>query len=136
MQTEPPADNGISRKQFVFCAAAALAGGCVSGGGAGKAPRSVHAGPASRYAAEGVYSDFAPLGFFLVRRQGRLIALLSYCTHRRCKLEAEPDRSFYCDCHGSTFDPAGKVTKGPAKVDLPELPLIIDGAGGVVVTVS
>ena len=38
------------------------------------------------------------------------------------KLKAERDYSFYCRCHGSTFDPGGKVTEGPATRNLPVLP--------------
>ncbi len=34
-----------------------------------------------------------------------------------CAPEAA-DRSFYCKCHGSTFDAEGRVTHGPAKRDL------------------
>jgi len=138
MQNERPAENGLSRKQFVCSAMAALAAaGCsgLSPGGGGGAPRVVNAGPASRYAAEGVYSEFLAVGFFLVKKQGHLTALSSYCTHRKCKLEAEADRTFYCDCHGSRFDPSGHVTKGPATKDLPQLPLVVDAAGNVMVTV-
>jgi len=50
-----------------------------------------------------------------------LFALSSICTHRNCLLTAEPDHSFFCNCHGSTFDENGKVTEGPAKRNLPVL---------------
>ena len=48
--------------------------------------------------------------FFIVRKGASLFALSAICTHRHCKLEAEADKTFYCPCHGSTFDPEGKVT--------------------------
>ena len=98
--------------------------------------RVVDAGPASKYAAEGVYGNFRDQGFFLVRKGARLVALSAFCTHRRCKLIAEPNRSFYCNCHGSTFDLSGKVTVGPAKRDLPILPAAVDERGHLLVTVA
>ncbi len=141
MNHDDAADGGLSRKQFLLLTAAALtATSCESvspGGGATPSGtgRIIDAGPGSSYTADGLYANFLSQGFFLARRDGKLVALSSYCTHRHCKLTPEPDRSFYCDCHGSTFDPGGKVTKGPATRDLPQLPLSIDSRGHVLVTV-
>ncbi len=133
----------MTRQQFLLLTAASLcAAGCealnpgTAAAGAGGPPRVVDAGPAAQYAGEGVYAGFVSQGFFVVRREGKLLALSSYCTHRHCKLEAEADRTFYCPCHGSTFDPAGKVTEGPATRDLPVLALAINAAGHVLVTVA
>jgi len=129
----------IDRKQFLFLTAAICAG-CKSleqsgGTAAGGQKGVVDAGPATAYAADGVYDRFGPQGFFVVRKGPNLFAVSSYCTHRRCKLTAEPDHSFYCDCHGSTFDPAGKVTHGPAVRDLPVFPSVKNEAGHLMVTV-
>ena len=88
------------------------------------------AGPASQYAADGVYPRFRDRGFFLVRRGDQLVAYSSICTHRTCPLNAQADGSFLCTCHGSTFDPQGHVTKGPATKDLPVLPVVIDPQSG------
>jgi Rieske Fe-S protein len=127
----------ISRRQFLLLTAG-LAAGCRALGGdppsAGKT-RTVNAGPASRYTADGVYSQFSDQGFFIIRRDGQLLALSAICTHRKCLLTAEPDRSFYCKCHGSTFDPAGHVTEGPARRDLPLLPTTTDEQGRLLVKV-
>ena len=98
--------------------------------------RVVDAGPAGNYAAAGVYGNFRDQGFFVVRKGEQLFALSAFCTHRKCKLLAEPNRSFYCKCHGSTFDPAGKVTLGPAKRDLPVLPASVNEQGQLLVTVG
>lgn len=100
-----------------------LAAGCHSSNN-GSTPalvveRMIKAGPANQYAADGVYSAFVDRGFFVVRRGDELFALSAICTHRNCKLTAEADHSFYCQGHGSTFDPVGQVTQGPAKRDLP-----------------
>ena len=96
----------------------------------------MNAGPASSYAGEGVYSNFRDRGFFVIRQGDKLFALSAICTHRKCTLAAEPDRSFYCKCHGSTFDPGGHVTKGPAKRDLPVLATFTNEQGQLVVDVS
>ncbi len=135
MTTESGASAGISRRQFLLLTAAALVTGCQTmgdgGGGSTVAhtERVVNAGPVSQYAADGLYSAFRDQGFFLVRKGDRLVALSSYCTHRKCKLTTDPDHSFFCPCHGSTFDPDGKVTEGPARRDLPTLPSFTNEAG-------
>ena len=96
----------------------------------------VNAGPAGSYAAEGVYTAFRDQGFFIIRQGEKLFALSAICTHKKCKLNAEPDRSFYCPCHGSTFDPGGRVTEGPAERDLPVLDTATNETGQLVVSVS
>jgi Rieske Fe-S protein len=95
----------------------------------------IDAGPVAKFAADGVYSDFRSSGFFVIRKGGKLSALSSICTHRKVQVTAEHDCSFYCKRHGSTFDPSGHVTKGPAKRDLPELATSVNAAGHLLVTV-
>jgi Rieske Fe-S protein len=129
----------LNRRQFLLLTAGLVAGSRTAQGdpAAVTAPtRTVNAGPAGRFAADGVYSDFRDQGFFIIRRGGKQFVLSAICTHRKCKLEAEPDRSFYCKCHGSTFDPAGHVTEGPARRDLPVLPSYTDEQGKLQVKVS
>lgn len=129
----------MTRREFIALTATACAGcatvDCSSQAAAPRDEKTVDAGPAAGYPAEGVYPRFRDLGFFVVRRGGHLVALSSWCTHRKCKLTAETDHSFYCGCHGSTFDPFGKVTEGPAKRDLPVLPSSINGNGHLIVKV-
>jgi Rieske Fe-S protein len=98
--------------------------------------RVINAGPASDYAADGVYTRFQPQGIFIVRKGEKLFALSAICTHRNCKLTAKPDSSFFCKCHGSAFDPAGHVKTGPAARDLPEYPASTDEKGELLVKVS
>jgi Rieske Fe-S protein len=45
---------------------------------------------------------------------GSVTALSSACTHLGCTVEAETTR-LVCPCHGSTFDRAGRVLRGPAE---------------------
>jgi Rieske Fe-S protein len=126
----------INRREFLILTATFTAG-CGSIGN-GSVPitgeeRTINAGPAGNYAADGVYVAFRNQGFFIIRRGEKLFALSSICTHRKCKLIAEPDRSFYCKCHGSTFDPAGHVTEGPARRDLPVLATSVNENGQLLV---
>jgi len=127
----------INRREFMILSAAFAAGcsstestGLVAGGG----ERVVSAGPAGNYAADGVYGAFRDRGFFVIRRGQELFALSAICTHRKCKLEVEPDRSFHCPCHGSTFDHNGHVTEGPARRDLPVLATSMNESGDLLVT--
>jgi cytochrome b6-f complex iron-sulfur subunit len=86
----------------------------------------IDAGPLSDFSTDGVFDDFRPLGFFIIRRDKQLFALSSVCTHKGCMVQLQDDNSFFCKCHNSHFDPAGKVTKGPAKKDLPRLAVATD----------
>ena len=51
---------------------------------------------------------------------GALTALSLRCTHLGCLLVATED-GFACPCHGSAFDPHGRVLRGPAREPLHHL---------------
>ncbi len=93
----------------------------------------VDAGPASDYASDGVYDKHRKDGYFVIRQGGKLFVLSSICTHRHCVVGAETDHSFHCKCHGSDFDPNGKVTDGPATQNLPVLPSSVDEKGHLII---
>jgi Rieske Fe-S protein len=124
----------LNRRQFLLLSVG-LAAGCRSVNEESHAERLINAGPAGNYTADGVYGRYRDLGVFVVRRGDRLFALSAICTHRRCKIKAEADSTFYCPCHGSTFDPNGRVTTGPAKRDLPVFATSVDEKGNLLVTV-
>ena len=124
----------LNRRQFLILTVG-LAAGCRSAVEENHAERLVNAGPAANYAADGVYGRYRDLGVFVVRKGDKLFALSAICTHRRCKIKAEADRTFYCPCHGSTFDSDGHVTTGPAKRDLPVFMTSVDERGNLLVTV-
>ncbi len=127
----------INRREFLLLTAGlaaggkALAEGATVAAGAGKV---VNIGLPGKFPADGVYKDFRDRGIFVVRQGGKLLALSAICTHRKCKLTAQADRSFYCPCHGSTFDADGHVTHGPAKKDLPSLTMLPNEQGELLVT--
>jgi Rieske Fe-S protein len=128
----------INRREFLILTATFTAG-CGSIGNVSVpitgGERTINAGPAGNYAADGVYTAFRNQGFFIVREGKTLVALSAICTHRKCKLNVEPDRSFHCPCHGSTFDSGGHVTHGPARRDLPVFVTSVSGGGHLLVTV-
>ena len=116
--------EGMNRRQFLILAAACAAVTNPRSANSRNAEQVIDAGSLSNYASDGLYDGFRDLGFFVIRKAGKLTVLSSYCTHEKCKLKAERDHSFYCRCHGSTFDPGGKVTQGPATRNLPALATI------------
>jgi ubiquinol-cytochrome c reductase iron-sulfur subunit len=69
-----------------------------------------------------------------------ILAFSKICTHAGCAVALyrkptfpvlEPKPALVCPCHYSTFDPytGGSVIYGPAGRPLPQLPLMVDGAG-------
>jgi Rieske Fe-S protein len=129
-----------NRREFLLLSATAAVGCAARLGGVGAVDQSISqksvsidAGSAGNFCADGVYDQFAHQGFFIVRKGDRLIAISSLCTHRRHELEVLSDKSFYCEAHGSCFNPAGKVTQGPATRDLPVLPSRIDERGHLMI---
>jgi cytochrome b6-f complex iron-sulfur subunit len=66
------------------------------------------------------------------RSDGTLAAYSLLCTHVCCEVTWEPGSSvFFCACHGSEFDSAGRVLRGPAGAPLPSITLTVDGSGNV-----
>jgi len=50
---------------------------------------------------------------------GKLTVLSRKCTHLGCSVQWNATlQSWDCPCHGSRFDPYGKVVEGPAQRDL------------------
>ena len=129
----------LNRRQFLYLTVG-FAAGCESATDehnqkVPRATRVVNAGPVNNYAKDGVYGGNSNQGFFVIRQGEKLFALSSFCTHRKCRLDAESDQTFYCKCHGSTFDQTGHVTKEPATRDLPALVTSVSEPGELMVTV-
>ncbi len=87
---------------------------------------SIDAGPISNFPPGKVADAFRDQGFFVIHRDKQVFALSAICTHKGCKVRLADDQSFYCKCHGSTFDRNGKVTKGPAIQNLSKLAVRVD----------
>ncbi|MFQ5507233.1 MAG: ubiquinol-cytochrome c reductase iron-sulfur subunit [Planctomycetota bacterium] len=65
-----------------------------------------------------------------------LFVLSLVCTHLGCITRREPDGSFTCPCHGSRFDAAGGVVKGPAPTPLRYFELTQSPSGALMVDTS
>ena len=53
---------------------------------------------------------------------GQLVALSRKCTHLGCSVQWNPSLGTWdCPCHGSRYDPRGKVIQGPAQRNLDEI---------------
>ena len=63
-------------------------------------------------------------GIALIRRDDDLQAVGLTCTHLGCTVNRSIG-GFVCPCHGSRFDSAGKVQKGPAARSLARYPVQI-----------
>jgi Rieske Fe-S protein len=51
--------------------------------------------------------------------QGELHLVAATCTHLGCQVQwNNGDRTWDCECHGSTFEPDGTIIHGPAVRDL------------------
>ncbi len=133
----------INRRQLIVIAAAAVAG-CKPDGDTSHSSsqptstvpattnpsgKGFDAGLVSDFKMDDVYTEHRDDGFFIIRRARILFALSSVCTHKGCKVRVADDLSFFCKCHKSTFDRDGRVTKGPAKRDLPRIPVATDEGG-------
>ena len=57
----------------------------------------------------------------------RIIALNGICTHEGCVINRFARPVFECPCHGSQYDLAGNVLRGPAPAALPALVVTFDG---------
>jgi cytochrome b6-f complex iron-sulfur subunit len=52
--------------------------------------------------------------YVLAQPGGEFIAVSPICTHRGCTVDVQGVR-LVCPCHGSTYDRAGTVLRGPAQ---------------------
>jgi cytochrome b6-f complex iron-sulfur subunit len=68
---------------------------------------------------------------WLFRDEQGVYAISAVCTHLGCVVNYTSDQ-FECPCHGSKFNSAGYVLKGPAKLPLNYLALTLSPEGAVV----
>jgi cytochrome b6-f complex iron-sulfur subunit len=76
-------------------------------------------GPAENYP-PGSRTVLPDVPAILIRTEIGFSALSLVCTHLGCTVETDMD-GFACPCHGSRFDPEGRVVHGPAIERLPVL---------------
>ena len=132
----------LNRRQFNLATATVAACACagVSLEPAQAAPPAatgpVDVGTLADYATDGVFDKFARSNrILLVRHDKRLYAATATCTHRDCVVKCVADE-LRCPCHGSRYDLAGVVKRGPARSPLVRYAISLNSAGRVVVDPS
>jgi len=80
-------------------------------------------------AQQDVFRDFAPADQRIASAEGadaKWTIVAANCTHLGCVPTKVADGldGWICPCHGSKFDVTGRVTKGPAAVNLPLPPFV------------
>jgi cytochrome b6-f complex iron-sulfur subunit len=72
---------------------------------------------------------------WLFRDEAGLYAVSTVCTHLGCTA-TYADAQFDCPCHGSRFNQAGFVLRGPARLPLPHFQLTLSAEGRVVLNTT
>lgn len=130
--------NELSRRQVLLMSALAVAAFTPIGkalGAAGPAASAVDAGSLADYAKDGVFDQLVSQRFFVIRKDGRIVAQSSICTHKRGRLTPTAD-GFFCKQHNSAFAMDGKVTRPPAKADLVRFAVRTDDKNHLIVDTS
>ena len=70
--------------------------------------------------------------YVLALQDGRYAALSPICTHLGCTVNIE-GAHLVCPCHGSTYDRAGRVLRGPAERPLKQYPVAATSEGELVI---
>jgi Rieske Fe-S protein len=70
--------------------------------------------------------------YVLALDNGRYAALSPICTHLACTVNIEGPR-LVCPCHGSTYDRAGQVLRGPAERALKQFKVVMESEGELVI---
>lgn len=70
---------------------------------------------------------------FVVNGPEGFAAVSAVCTHLGCTVRHVAGEGFVCPCHGSRFDPAGRVVDGPARRPLAWYALGVSPRGELVV---
>lgn len=129
-----------NRREVILAVGAVCAGALcpncfVSAAGAADAAEPVKVGALKDFSAGGIFGKWAESsGFFVVRREGKLYAVSSRCSHKSSVLLKEENGSFRCPKHKALFAPTGALVKrGEAKRPLPRLGIRVDDQGQVTV---
>ncbi|MDB4977316.1 MAG: Chitinase [Myxococcaceae bacterium] len=68
----------------------------------------------------------------IAREAQGVYAMSLVCTHEGCDMAVDGAVSasgIFCSCHGSRFDPNGRMLRGPARSALPHFKVSVDAAG-------
>lgn len=63
--------------------------------------------------------------YIVINQKEKVIVLSSHCTHLGCQINNLENNKLICPCHGSEYDLDGKVIKGPAFKNLPQVKALV-----------
>lgn len=64
------------------------------------------------------------------RDEAGYLAIRGTCTHLGCEVRYLPEKKeWQCPCHGSIFDPDGRIISGPAREPLPHVAVTVQKDG-------
>jgi nitrite reductase/ring-hydroxylating ferredoxin subunit len=131
----------LSRREFLRLASNSLLG--LSGAlGLGGLVRflsfDMDPAPPSQYDL-GLATDFPPgsrtllmhIPAVLIHNNDGWLAFSMVCTHLGCTVE-QKSKEYECPCHGSKYDAAGYVARGPANTPLKKLRVEVNEAGNLI----
>lgn len=130
----------MNRREVILAVGAVCAGAlcpdCLAGAAEGAEP--VKVGALKDFANDGLFGKWAEShGFFVVRREGKLYAIGSRCSHKSSVMLKEENGSLRCPKHKALFAATGTlVQRGEAKRPLPRLGIRADDQGQVTVDPS
>ncbi|HPA18416.1 MAG TPA: Rieske (2Fe-2S) protein [Verrucomicrobiae bacterium] len=126
----------IGRRRFLAlaCCGCACGAGRVSRILASEA-KPVDVGVPSDFPKDGISDRFTGENFFVIRRDGRLYATTSICSHMGEPLlrDSQDDTRIKCSGHESVFDNEGRVLVGPATQGLARLGIALNAEGHIIV---
>ncbi len=92
----------------------------------------VKIGPPDKFP-RGSETHFPSLNMWIFHHEQGFYAISTVCTHLGCIVTRQTHGGFNCPCHGSIFDPLGKVIGGPAPKGLDWLEVSLSSDGQLVV---
>ncbi len=83
----------------------------------------------------GVTPDGTPGVAGSLGNAGEWVVVSANCTHLGCvpKVVNTNSDGWFCPCHGSVFDFAGRILRGPAATNLPLPPYVFAGEGTLII---
>ena len=114
--------NELSRRQIILMSALAAAAFIPIGkalGAVGTESSVVDAGPLADYAKDGVFDQSASHGFFVIRKDGKIFAQSSVCTHRHWAMRAMAIRSRIALSSALFTATSAKLPRASSRILLP-----------------
>jgi Rieske Fe-S protein len=100
-------------------------------------PAELKVGAIADYKADGITGTWLlSKHIAVVRHDGKIFATTAVCTHMGGIVAKHGDNAYECPKHHAQYDIDGKVTKGPAKMNLKRFAITADADGNLTVDTS